>query len=544
MIGRGTSLSDCIKITVVTDVEKSNISNNKLNTDTEILTHDISMTLMSTLQNNGIIQEGFCGGKGICGRCKVRFLTGAPIPKPVERRVFSAKELRDGYRLSCVSMPREDCTIRIAFSGDENMEIVTDMIGLSKENDLYSQEIKQTENRIAGAMIAVDLGTTTIAMQLRLTDSGEILDTYCEVNPQRIYGYDVLSRMRASVEGYGKELGDLVWNALERGIHQFQDVLLQINERNALEDNPRITIQCMSIAGNTTMGHLLMNYDVSKMAVSPFLPVDIGLQKMNTHHNLDFPVYLVPGISTFVGGDIVAGLCATGLLNPRDRGSSLLIDLGTNGEIALVDGDTMLVTATAAGPAFEGGSTQVVVGADMIKITAALLREGIIDDTGLMREPYFEEGVTVCFDDQQQECSNMRFVVGKADEKALYICQKDIRAIQLAKAAVFAGIEILMEKRKSKDIDRVYLAGGFGYYLDVEDAFAIGLLPKELKGRVHTVGNTSLEGAFRIGRVLCREGEEPVLAMQDYLHRAQCLNLAMEPSFEKRYLDAMNFVTQ
>jgi uncharacterized 2Fe-2S/4Fe-4S cluster protein (DUF4445 family) len=335
-------------------------------------------------------------------------------------------------------------------------------------------------------------------MQLRDCHDGAVADTYCEMNPQRSYGSDVLSRITASCDGHKEELRDMVWAVLQRGMEQFvEKITLDMNK-----------ISCMCIAGNTTMEHLLLGYDVGTLGVSPFTPVEIGLQEIR-RPEWSLPIYITPGISTFVGGDIAAGLYALGMLGGSGESCRLLIDLGTNGEMAITDGDRMLVTATAAGPAFEGGASSQVIGTDMIALTARLLKQGILDETGLMTEP----------------CSTLT--------------QQDIRNLQLAKAAVRAGIEVLWEKFGAQQVDSVYLAGGFGCYLNVEAAFEIGLLPERLRGRVQAVGNTSLAGAYQMARDLL-EGRLDRDSLEKRLSCAVSINLAKESSFEQLYLRYMD----
>lgn len=210
---------------------------------------------------------------------------------------------------------------------------------------------------------------------------------------------------------------------------------------------------------------------------------------------------------------------------PGTDGAVLFIDLGTNGEMAITDGKRMIVTATAAGPAFEGGAGASVHGSDMIAITASLLKQGVIDETGLLAEPYFEEGITVP-------------VPGK--EETIYLTQKDIRDLQMAKAAVRAGVEILCEKMENPAISAVYLAGGFGYYLDVEAAVKIGLLPKSMRGKAKAVGNTSLAGAFLIGRDLLM-GRLNKEMLEQKLSKIESINLAEQEGFETLYLKHLNF---
>ncbi len=546
-------MSKEIKITIVMGVEKTNSENEQNKEETQVVTHDISVTLMSTLQNKKLISGSFCGGRGDCGRCRVQFLTGATIPTPMERNRFSPDELRQGYRLACLARPKDDCVIRIACKEEAPTVILSKAIDLSEKNDQISQQKKQTGYRESDVtktnyLVAVDLGTTTIAMKLVSLKFGETVDIYCEMNPQRSYGADVLSRIQASCDGHGAELQTMVQEVLERGLAKFRATLSGSPERSGAGEGARLEepdlIQCMCIAGNTTMEHLLMGYDVSGLGASPFVPKEIGIQE---YRFADIPVYLAPGISAFVGGDIVAGLYYLGLVDDGARHglsgfsdsdgiedvsqgrAALFIDLGTNGEMALTDGERMLVTATAAGPAFEGGAGAGIIGTDMIAAAAALLQYGILDETGLLREPYFTEGVNVRLSDGQ----------AKTNDSALYLKNKDIRALQMAKAAVRAGIEILWERLGRPYINKVYLAGGFGYYLDVDAALRIGLLPERMRGRVKAVGNTSLAGAYRMGKALYERTLNRDALMRR-LSAAESVNLAGEESFECLYLQYMN----
>ena len=472
------------------------------------VTHHTDETLMSTLLKNNLISENFCGGTGKCGRCRVQFLQAAPLPGATERTAFSPDELRQGYRLACMARPKNNCVIRLDFPNTQKIDIITDMIEMSGDIDPKSQCLK-------GSIIAVDLGTTTIAMQLMDAATGAVIDTYCALNPQRRYGADVLSRIRAAGMGHAEELRSSVWKVLQDGVDKF------CND----------SIRCMCIAGNTTMEHLLMGLPTEGLGKSPFTPVETGLQQCTmpegramTSEILTFPVYVTPGISTFVGGDIVAGLYHCKLLDDPD-GAVLFIDLGTNGEMAITDSQRMIVTATAAGPAFEGGAGASVQGSDMIAVTASLLAKGIVDETGLLAEPYFESGITIS-------------LPGRTEQ--IHLTQKDIRDLQMAKAAVRAGVEILCEKMGSPKIVKVYLAGGFGYYLDVEAAVKIGLLPESVRKVTHAAGNTSLAGAFKIGRdlVMHQVSKE---SLEQKLCRIESINLAEQENFESLYLGYLNF---
>lgn len=577
-------MSEKIKITVVIDDEKQNTVGEEQKPKRILLTQDPFMTIMSVLQENRLLTGSLCGGRGECGRCAVQFLDGAPMPSPLERKRFSPEELRRGYRLACIAKPRTDCVIKLLKKEEPAVPILTKTILVSENIDLSGQEKERAENQTAGVtecsnqptdrvknaiktsgvteyMIAVDLGTTTIAMQLVSMKTGEAVDTYCEHNPQRSYGADVLSRIQASCAGHREELQRLVCELLLRGLRRFL-VFLTMREGNP--EKGAAKLRCMCIAGNTAMEHLLMGYDVQGLGRSPFTPVEIGVQETTISELFaclgetdvkNLPVYLAPGISAFVGGDVVAGLYAMRMVPGLEDagGVRFLIDLGTNGEMAITDGRHMLVTATAAGPAFEGSGESALIGTDRIALTASLLRRGILDETGLLSEPYFTEGVPVepvrnhmfteAVGNHTAEARMPNGGAGKAgDGTSCRMKKEDIRALQMAKAAIRAGIEILWQETGCPKVDRLYLAGGFGYELDAEAAYAIGLLPAVLRGRVQVVGNTSLAGAFLMGRALW-EGRIDRDAFEETLSSGitvESINLAKRKNFAALYLQYMN----
>lgn len=621
-------MSEQINITIVMHDDKPNAVNTEKSVREINLTQESALTLMPILLKNGLMDGSFCGQRGDCGRCVVQFLKGAPLPTGLERGRLEPEELRQGYRLACVTRPKADCMIRIVETEKVETPIVTEMNLLSGSNDLNGQLNYLSENQKSPAieygaktnlgsenglkkssvisenksdvmktsetgketgskktdryMIAVDLGTTTIAMQLRDAETGAVADTYCEMNPQRRYGTDVLARIQAAVDGQGEELRRLVCGVILRGFGQFAENLQKRADEGALPDGPvtgnedgkgtglpaesvsrkgsrkeqdqRGTagkVLCMCIAGNTAMEHLLLGIDVSPLGRAPFVPVEKGLQNIATARLFaemeelpenprvaeggvfsDMPVYIAPCISAFVGGDIAAGLYALGLFAAEAPGrhAVLFVDLGTNGEMAITDGQRMIVTSTAAGPAFEGDGS--MIGTDRIALTARLLRSGMLDETGLLKEPYFTEGVWI-------EGGKTNLMAGSSNKSGCYFKQKDIRALQMAKAAIRAGVEILWEEMGRPEIEKVCLAGGFGYYLDVEAAVTIGLLPSFMRGIVQAVGNTSLAGAYALGRDLC-ESRLKATELEAKIAFVESMNLAETERFEGLYLKYMN----
>ncbi len=375
---------------------------------------------------------------------------------------------------------------------------------------IVSQNLLRDESALGGALrkylVTVDIGSTTVAMQLYNLD-GSLLDSFLCVNPQGEYGADVLSRIQAAKKPvHAKKMQCMIRQVLKQGIERFQK---RVDKKELY----------MVLAANTTMIYLLMGFETWELGRAPFIATH--LQEMWTDIE-GVPCYIFPGISAFVGGDIVAGLYALDMLKQEEL--TLFIDLGTNGEIVLGNKHKRIACSTAAGPAFEGGPNRGIWGADMISILARLLRKGIVDETGLLADAYFEEGV----------------LVGK-----VRVTQQAIRNIQLAKAAIAAGIEILVKEYgvTLREIGKVVLAGGLGYFLNPQDAAAIGLLPRELVPVTIAGGNMALAGAERYGKAFLRSKETDMWKGIDReFSQTISLNIAKKKEFEEIYLQRINLM--
>lgn len=341
-----------------------------------------------------------------------------------------------------------------------------------------------------------DLGTTTIAMEW-YDSLGKKKGEYVRSNPQRIFGADVISRIQAAENPHlRRQMQQMAVRTLEEGIESFR----------RQGGNPEKLV----IAGNTTMIYLLMGRDPASLGAAPFAAEHLAGERLLAG---GVEAVTLPGLSAFIGGDIVAGILACGM--DRAEEVTLLADLGTNGELALGCRDRIICCGTAAGPAFEGGSD--IWGADMAALIARLLELGLVDATGLLAEPYFEQGITI---------GDVR------------ITQGQIRQFQMAKAAICAGIRSLAAAyglAGPGQIQRVYLAGGFGYFLDVAAAASLGLLPWELSGRVTAVGNAALAGAW-----LFATAPETAGRAEELRRRAQVVNLAEQEDFGDEYIMGMN----
>lgn len=478
-------------------------------------------TLMEILQHAGIYLNAVCGGRGTCGKCKVKITEG----------------LEPGIYLACKTVPNRACTVSLM--DEDGFVVITD-------NECPEEEKRENILEDSGGGrygIGADIGTTTIAMQLVELDSETIVDTYTAINRQRAYGADVISRIQASNDGKKEQLKQSILDDLETGI------------RSLLARNP-VVVETMGISGNTTMIHLLMGYSCETLGVYPFTPVNVNAIESDYlglfgNDRYTCKVRILPGISTYVGGDIVAGLLTCEF--DRKEKISMLIDLGTNGEMAIGNQERILVTSTAAGPAFEGGNiicgtgsipgaishavykdnrfeietignqeATGICGTGVIDITYELFKHNLIDETGLLDDEFFEEGI----------------LLAKNEEKEICFYQKDVREIQLAKSAIRAGIETLLVHYgvSYEEIDTIYIAGGFGYKIDIEKAVGIGLLPEECKGKMKAIGNTSLKGS-----ILYLTEEEAKERMEKIIEKAEEVQLASSREFNDFYMQYMYF---
>lgn len=553
-------MSKEIPVTVITETEE------------QILYHGQGERLLDTLISRGGYVPAACGGRGTCGQCAVQFITNPTLPSHGDRAAFSPEKLRAGYRLACLSKPMSACKIRLCFPSRKPMEIVTTYTDEaadkgsgcgkgSNASDIVSDKRNIEDGGITEDgryVIAVDIGTTTVAMQLIHTGSGSVAATHAFVNPQRSFGADVISRIQAAGSGKREKLQEVICKSLEHGINMLvrqaavhtEEAAEQGENNTESAEAQTLRPEIIIISCNTTMAHLLLGADTTSLGVHPFAPAFSGWTETTL---CGIRTILIPGVSAFVGGDIVSGIYACGMQENKDV--TLFIDLGTNGEMAIGNRDRLLCTATAAGPAFDGGPTAGVYGADMISIAAGLLRSGIMDETGLLADPYFESGYHI---DTTPQAGN--YIKGTENGKApeIIISQQDIRALQMAKAAVCAGIRILV-KRYGITFDQVsqlYLAGGFGLKLNVADAKRIGLFPKELGDNITAVMNTSLKGACLFGMAQNTvEGSKAqnsamadawqhntaAKAIDHIMETAEEINLAKQPEFEAMYLEELNF---
>jgi len=385
------------------------------------------------------------------------------------------------------------------------------------------------------------------------------------MNSQRTYGGDVISRI-----DYANKSEE---NLLKLQKLVYEDIMNLIFE---LTENIN-DIKVLSISGNTTMMHLLLGINPIEIAKAPFIPTTLKgricylsqiYNDNNLENNFDPVCILLPSIAGYVGADITAGILSCNM-DKNDK-TSILIDIGTNGEIALSSKNGITACSTAAGPAFEGANitcgiggvagaidkvfindnnlsfttianerTIGICGSGIVASIAVLLDLGVIDETGR-----FEDDIEKFSIDTQDRIidigSDKAFVFAYTDNNkpVVYITQKDIREVQNAKAAVCAGISLLIQRESLSysDIDEVYIAGGFGNFLNIEDAFKIGLIPTGLKGKTKMIGNTSI-----IGASLCLLDIDQLERCEKIRKKTHYYELSSDKKFTDLYIDAMLF---
>ena len=503
-----------------------------------------------------------CGGAGRCGKCAVMVEKGDFAVSAEDKRFFSDEQLKMGYRLACTAVVSGD--FQVVWTGrlEEDMEVLTETAdqgeqeketeGKGSEKKREPERGSQSEgvsNEASGLVLAIDIGTTTLAFGVYDEESGALLVHEAGLNHQRAFGSDVIARIQASNEGEKARLQELVREDLRGGMER----LFESAERKGLGEKK---LKKTVIAGNTTMIHLLMGYSCEGLGVVPFTPYSLDTVNSTLEEICGYsskcPVIVIPGISAFVGGDIVSGIMAVEL--SKKEKPCLFLDLGTNGEMALGNSEKLLVTSTAAGPAFEGGniscgigsipgaichvtiedSLQIetiggappigICGTGVVETVAELLKSEELDETGRFEEEeYFEDGY---------------LLATSPEGKPITFIQKDIREIQLAKAAIRAGIETLLVRFgiSYEDVGEVCVAGGFGYKLDLKKAVEIGMLPQELLDRTKAVGNTSLQGAAHLALDRYKIGEAEALAKA-----AEEISLASDRDFQEFYMEYMMF---
>ncbi|MFC2112002.1 ASKHA domain-containing protein [Bacteroidota bacterium] len=476
--------------------------------------------LLHVLRENGYEIYSPCGGNGTCGKCRVWLKGEGSVSSCVYRVSRTIEIILPDPREARILSEQHTHTISVPF-----------MPGPISDLSAYPHGI------------AIDLGTTSLVFHMVNLVTGSVIETRTALNPQSKYGADVISRISYASENKGglSELQSVILGAFNDQIER----LLDSSEISGKE------IVKITIAGNTTMLHLLLGVDPLPIALAPFTPkfTDEQILSGKDLHLICNPegmIKLLPSVSAYVGADIVAGLAS--IQPSEDRNNYLFMDIGTNGELALVTAGSVICCSAAAGPAFEGagiscgmggmegaisvydregytvigdGPPAGICGSGLIDLVAYMIEEGIVDKRGLLKEDFIVESA-----DKTESGSPVS------------ITQQDIREVQLAKSAVAAGINVLIDHAglTVNDIDTVYLAGGFGNYINPASAVKIGLIPSELSDRIIPLGNTSGTGAL-----LALKSTQFDSVIDDLLAKTQYLELSGHDGFTTEFALNMDF---
>jgi uncharacterized 2Fe-2S/4Fe-4S cluster protein (DUF4445 family) len=556
-----------------------------------VATVALGANLKDVMHKEGLYGDFPCGGRGVCGKCRVRITAGAGRPTEKEVSLLTQEEMASGVRLACLTIINGNITVDLQSEKNDNHQILLSSLdrsaylqphitkhfiemdkpamtdsradwrrvkdkllaeGLISEdvtaplpvlralpdvlrsgnfsvtavcgqNELLGLEAGDTQARLLG--MAFDIGTTTIVGYLLELNTGHERAVVSMLNPQTRFGGDVISRItHATQKDEGlEELHAEVTGALNQLIGE------AVEKAGASRDD----VYAVTVVGNTCMHHLFLGITPRQVALAPYVSavsdaVVVEPAAVRLEINPAGKVFVLPVIAGFVGADTVAVLLATEM--DTSEKIKLVIDIGTNGEIALGSKNGLVTCSAAAGPAFEGaqiscgmrGATGAIdhvsfdeeldysviggenplglCGSALLDTVAGLLETGILDKSGRFNEP-----------DKIKNPAGQKFkkhiirhnnawaflLADGPDGKQVFISQKDIRELQLAKGAIAAGIRILMKTRgvTIEEIDEVLLAGAFGNYLNPQSACAIGLIPRELDGKIKMVGNAAGAGA-------------------------------------------------
>lgn len=537
-------------------------------------------TLLDAARSAGLVVDAPCNGAGICRKCLVQ-LELSSLRNVVQRGAHqsSAAEASRGFVLACEAEVTGDVSV-LDFSGSRGgtLQIVSHGVGAAVEVDPFiskrfdaeqgvtrvfaggeelAREPGETGSDLYG--VVVDIGTTTLSASLIDLATGAELACAGALNPQSHHAQDVLSRIRFAASDAGLAT---MHAAVVDGIALLIDALA----RQGSIDPHRIYEVVFS--GNTCMLHLAVGESPASLGKYPYhvtLAGDLELPALP----LSLPIapsaqlYLPPVISAYVGADITSGILATAL--HAEGRTALLIDIGTNGEMVLASAGRLFATSTAAGPAFEGmniscgmrastgaiegfsvaeeGALEVttiggaeaagICGSGLMDIVAQLVDSGVVAGNGRFARP---EQIW-----PEQLRQRLEGIGGKSRfriSEKVTLSQKDVRQVQLAKGAIRAGIELLLREVgiEATDVERILIAGSFGYHLRALSLLSIGLLPAQFAGRIEFVGNTSKTGAeaFLLSRAARNE-------MAELVKRVEVVELANAPDFDKYFVQSLGF---
>ena len=581
-------------------------------------------SLLDIIQEKGIGMESPCGGMGNCGKCKIRIIKGEINQLGSEEADHLTKEeIEQGIRLGCIVKPQGDLTVELLEDKNIKHEILTQgympsininpmihkkahklMKSLIKEDLSYEEILEQVleeklqfdnsdllkilpeafkqgeftavylGSRIIGIEpgntmekaygIAIDIGTTTVIAALVDLTSGEEIASESEINPQTEYGLDVLSRIAfVQMNPKGLEL-------LNKGIiNCINSLILELCKKNSIEAS---SIYEITIAANTTMMHLLLGINTNSIGKAPYTQVfkkaqNITAISLGINISPFGKIYCVPGVSSFIGGDITAGILVS-KLQETDK-NVLFIDIGTNGEIVLSKAGQLSSCSCAAGPALEGMNISCgmraaegaiegikihkdkislkvigdktpigICGSGILECISEISRVGLIEKTGRIkkREAVLENnpGLEHLIMDENGK-RKIHIALGA---KEIHITQKDIRQVQLAKGAISSGFYALLNLMQINMVDlrEVIIAGQFGKHLNVDSLIGVGIIPEVLRDKITYIGNSSKSGA-----VMCLLSQQARRDIEKIAKDVNYFELSTMEGYEKLFTKCLSF---
>jgi len=584
--------------------------------------------LRTALIESGIPLDSPCGGQGTCLKCKVQLTGVSRKHTELEREKLSRKELDEGWHLACQVKVEEPGEVRLpevevsrakasfGLLGEEislrpnvrrlrfelskpsikdqradwnrlaeyleksaagrlsaGLSLLRELPTRLREwnfsgqavvvgNEVVELDPRGSDSDILG--VAIDIGTTTLAAALVNLDTGKVVALDAELNPQIVFGADVISRIMYAQDGTAKR--EKLQRELVKGLNQ---LLLRLCH-SARREKERVFE--VTVVGNTTMLHTLLGLEARNIALAPYVgglnrPLDLPAIELGLQIHPRGKLHIMPSIASFVGADTVAVILATRM--HQRRVPRLAIDIGTNGEVMLATGKEVLTASTAAGPAFEGsrirygmravkgaissfqatpevnysviggGAPSGICGSGLIDLVAELYRTGVLDQKGRILRPAeistpWAEALAprVRIRDEARE-----FVIFRDEDREVTLTQQDIRELQLAKGAIRAGVELLMKEAgiSADDIQEVLLAGVFGNYINRERAVVLGLIPVFPLEKIHFIGNGAMDGALLA--LLDMEERDQAEKIAARVHH---IELSGRPDFEETFLRCLS----
>ena len=554
--------------------------------------------LLDAIRQANLNIETPCNGMGFCGKCKVIAKGQLSEPTDREKKIINEEKYE---RLSCMAEVLGDVeveliekkkalkTINKGFSIDVEIDSPVKLVRLPEIDgtspipyaDYIGYKVSSPElyrkiafieegnfKEIWGVVfedrlldiatykkdvlgLAVDIGTTGISYYLVDLSNGQVVENLSSLNPQSQYGGDVLTRITYCMENPSGavKLQELIVDEINNTINKIVDSLYRIDD-----------IYHIAIAANTTMMHLLLGISPESLAKAPYRSIflscqDIKARDISIKANKEALLTILPSASSYVGGDIVSGIMASGF---QDNKEAVFIDIGTNGELAALKDGKIICTSTAAGPALEGMNIECgcraeegaiekfdidedynisystignakamgICGSGLIDIAGALVKRDIVMKSGRWNkniDPKLAERLV-----------DKKFYI--TDD--IYISQKDIRQIQLAKGAIASGVIMMLDEigLKIEEIPLIYIAGAFGYHINPDNIMEIGLIPKVFSGDIKFLGNTSLEGA-RLA-LINKDCHKEVYNIKADM---EVLELSLKENFQDVFVSQLNF---